>query len=468
MATTTDHDTLSALADDHLDAVIAAMAGPDATPRDDQRAAVRALVADRTGCWWCRPPGGGSRRCTGPRPPRSGPTGGGPTFVVSPLLALMRDQIDAAERAGLRGGHDQLHQRRRLGRHPRRVGARQRRRAARLPRTARQPGVRPPATAMLAAGRAHRHRRSALHLRLGLRLPARLPAPLAGAAHQARPARPCWPPPPPPTSGSPPTSPRQLGDATVVLRGGLARSSLRLSVVDGLGAARALRLGRPRAAPRCPARASSTCPPSPRPSGSPATCRHRGHDVAAYSGQLDPAERASRSRTRCATTSSRPWSRPRRWAWATTSPTSASACTSAHPTRPSPTTSRSAGPGAPSTTPRRCCSRPRPTSASGSTSPPPSIPEPRRRRGRARRARRRAGAPMSVPALESATGLRRGPARVAAAGDRGRRRGRAGDGGWVATGCRYVYDQAKWDERPRRARRARPTSCAPTPGAAAA
>ena len=34
-------------------------------------------------------------------------------------------------------------------------------------------------------------------------------------------------------------------------------------------------------------------------------------------------------------------------------------------------------------------------------------------------------APMSVPALESATGLRRGPHRAAAAGDRGRRRGRA-------------------------------------------
>ena len=28
--------------------------------------------------------------------------GGGPTLVVSPLLALMRDQIAAAERAGLR------------------------------------------------------------------------------------------------------------------------------------------------------------------------------------------------------------------------------------------------------------------------------------------------------------------------------------------------------------------------------
>ena len=48
MATTTSHADLESLADHHLDQVIAAMAGPDATPRDDQRAAVRALVADRS------------------------------------------------------------------------------------------------------------------------------------------------------------------------------------------------------------------------------------------------------------------------------------------------------------------------------------------------------------------------------------------------------------------------------------
>ena len=46
--------------------------------------------------------GWGSRRCTGPRPRRSARSGGGPTLVVSPLLALMRDQLTAAERAGLR------------------------------------------------------------------------------------------------------------------------------------------------------------------------------------------------------------------------------------------------------------------------------------------------------------------------------------------------------------------------------
>ena len=56
----------------------------------------------RPGCWWCSPPAGASRRCTGRPPRRCGPAGAGPTLVVSPLLALMRDQVAAAERAGLR------------------------------------------------------------------------------------------------------------------------------------------------------------------------------------------------------------------------------------------------------------------------------------------------------------------------------------------------------------------------------
>ena len=79
---------------------------------------------------------------------------------------------------------------------------------------------------------AGRDRRGALHLRLGLRLPPRLPASLPGAHrrgrhpgarhHRHRERRVTA------------DVARQLGDATVVLRGGLARTSLRLSVIDGL------------------------------------------------------------------------------------------------------------------------------------------------------------------------------------------------------------------------------------------
>ena len=50
----------------------------------------------------------------------------------------------------------------------------------------------------------------------------------------------------------------QLGPDTLTLRGTLARASLRLSVVPGLDAARALRLGGRGPRPPAPARASST------------------------------------------------------------------------------------------------------------------------------------------------------------------------------------------------------------------
>ncbi len=64
---------------------------------------------------------------------------------------------------------------------------------------------------------------------------------------------------------------------------------------------------------------------------------------------------ASRSRSACSPTTSRPsWPRARS-AWATTSPTSASSCTTRRPARSSPTTSRSAAPAARSSAPRSCC-----------------------------------------------------------------------------------------------------------------
>ena len=50
----------------------------------------------------CSAPGGASRRSTSSPPPSCGPGGAGPTVIVSPLLALMRNQIAAAERAGIR------------------------------------------------------------------------------------------------------------------------------------------------------------------------------------------------------------------------------------------------------------------------------------------------------------------------------------------------------------------------------
>src|SRR4051812_41701926 len=83
-----------------------ALAGPDATFREHQLDAVRDLVEDRARVLCVQRTGWGKSavyfvatallREPGPHPPA------GPTLIVSPLLALMRNQIDAARRLGLR------------------------------------------------------------------------------------------------------------------------------------------------------------------------------------------------------------------------------------------------------------------------------------------------------------------------------------------------------------------------------
>ncbi|SEE68121.1 RecQ family ATP-dependent DNA helicase [Ruania alba] len=84
-----------------LATTIRSVAGPDAAPRADQERAVvelvdngrRVLVVQATG-WGKSAVYWGATAALRSR-------GAGPTLVVSPLLALMRDQIAAAERAGL-------------------------------------------------------------------------------------------------------------------------------------------------------------------------------------------------------------------------------------------------------------------------------------------------------------------------------------------------------------------------------
>ena len=82
--------------------VITALAGPEATVRPDQLDAVRPWWSSGAARWSCRRPGGASRPSTGSPPVRSATPAAGPVLVVSPLLALMGDQVAAAGRAGLR------------------------------------------------------------------------------------------------------------------------------------------------------------------------------------------------------------------------------------------------------------------------------------------------------------------------------------------------------------------------------
>ena len=89
------------LAQQHLRRVLAAMAGPAARPREDQATAVAALVGQRARVLVVQATGWGKSAVYWAATSALRATGNGPTLIVSPLLALMRDQVAAAARAGL-------------------------------------------------------------------------------------------------------------------------------------------------------------------------------------------------------------------------------------------------------------------------------------------------------------------------------------------------------------------------------
>ncbi len=89
------------LAAEHLKRVLAAMVGPGAEPRADQLEAVEALVQDRRRVLLVQATGWGKSATYWAATSALRHQGHGPTIVISPLLALMQDQIGAAKRAGL-------------------------------------------------------------------------------------------------------------------------------------------------------------------------------------------------------------------------------------------------------------------------------------------------------------------------------------------------------------------------------
>lgn len=88
-------------AEHHLRRVLAAMAGPEAQPRADQATAVAALVEQRARVLVVQATGWGKSAVYWAATSALRAEGKGPTLIVSPLLALMRDQVGAAARAGL-------------------------------------------------------------------------------------------------------------------------------------------------------------------------------------------------------------------------------------------------------------------------------------------------------------------------------------------------------------------------------
>jgi ATP-dependent DNA helicase RecQ len=86
---------------DRAEEVLRALAGPHARLRDDQWAAVHSLVVQRRRALVVQRTGWGKSAVYFVATALLRASGAGPTVIVSPLLALMRNQIDAAARAGV-------------------------------------------------------------------------------------------------------------------------------------------------------------------------------------------------------------------------------------------------------------------------------------------------------------------------------------------------------------------------------
>src|ERR1700729_951785 len=84
------------------EACLRVLAGADARLRDDQWTAIRALVADRVRALVVQRTGWGKSAVYFVATALLRARGAGPTVIVSPLLALMRNQVEAAGRAGIR------------------------------------------------------------------------------------------------------------------------------------------------------------------------------------------------------------------------------------------------------------------------------------------------------------------------------------------------------------------------------
>jgi len=87
---------------DEAESCLRALAGPNAALRDDQWTAIRALVTERRRALVVQRTGWGKSAVYFTATALLRARGFGPSVIVSPLLALMRNQIDAAGRAGIR------------------------------------------------------------------------------------------------------------------------------------------------------------------------------------------------------------------------------------------------------------------------------------------------------------------------------------------------------------------------------
>src|SRR5215204_5375272 len=94
--------TAATAIDDRAAELLRELAGPDASFREHQLEAVRDLVIDRARVLCVQRTGWGKSAVYFLATALGREAGAGPTLIVSPLLALMRNQIAAAERIGIR------------------------------------------------------------------------------------------------------------------------------------------------------------------------------------------------------------------------------------------------------------------------------------------------------------------------------------------------------------------------------
>ncbi len=234
----------------------------------------------------------------------------------------------------------------------------------------------------------------------------------------------------------------QLGDATVVLRGGLARSSLRLSVVDGLGPLERYAWV-DTALATLPGSGIIYVPTVAETERLAGYLHSRGHTVAAYSGQLDPAAREqveqklrdNELKAVVATSAlGMGYDKPDLGFCVHVGSPDSPVAYYQQVGRAGRAIDSADAVLLPAETDERIWEY----FATAAVPDPVNV-------GPVLDALDGAAEPMSVPALESATGLRRGRLesmlRVIAVDGAVERT----QGGWIATGVPYVYDTEKWD-----------------------
>ena len=320
-----------------MDELLERLAGPGARFREHQREAITDLVEDRARVLCVQRTGWGKSAVYFIATALLREQGAGPTLIVSPLLALMRNQIAAAEKLGIRAHTINSTNREAWDEVQDAARGRRRRPAADQPRAAQQPAV--PARAMLplfaervgllVVDEAHCISDWGHDFRPDYRriqdMLERLPEGVAVLCTTA-------------TANdrvvADVAEQLQLGHAGALrtYRGPLGRESLRLEVVELPAPADRLAWLATHLPDAAGLRDRLHAHQARRRAGRRVPQRPRRARRGVLAARWTP-RRASRSRSGCCATSSSASSRPARWAWATTSPTSGSSCTTRRPAR---------------------------------------------------------------------------------------------------------------------------------------